>query len=192
MENGKKRYGFEAASRRTILSEEKELASLPGFRIRARKYTINAADEIAAAQERKRLALPVRLRGVALLAERSGRQIEDLLAEMPQAEVEELVGELQPGAISMAEIMRVSILHGLGEHNLDDGETRSSEVGPELVARIMEYAEIATEVFGIIQDWNSPLPKAMPAPLRTSPNGSTTAAPSNPERNTPTEANQPS
>jgi hypothetical protein len=184
----KKRYGFEAAARRTILSPEKDLESLPGFRIRARKYTITAADEINAAQISKRDQIPARLRGIAMRAESEGRTIEALLAEVPPAEVDLLLADMQPGASSIVDIMRAVILHGLGEHNLDDGETRSSEVTPGLVDSIMDFPELAKEVYGFIQEWNSPLPKATSAPSSTSPNGSIEAAASSPEKSTQTEA----
>ena len=182
-----KRYGWEAQARRTILSEEVELTSLPGIRVRARKYTIAAADEIRAAQARKRAAIPPAIRSLMTRAVAEGRSFEELLAALPPGEAEGLMAAMPDDASSVAELMSLSILYGLGEHNFDDQELRSSTVSRELVDKLMEYPDAAQEVFALVQEWNSPLLKATPATSGTSPNGSMSAPLSLQEKSSPTE-----
>jgi len=158
----KKRYGFENEARRTILAPERELQSLPGYKVRARKFTIAAQDELSAAQERKRLALPATLRAFAIEAEARGKRFEEALSELTPEKAAELLAEIPSEASSSSELMRLSILYGLGEHNLDDGSTMSSDVALELVEKIMEFPALAEEIHAFIREWNAPLPKATP------------------------------
>lgn len=187
-----KRYGWEAQARRTILSDEVELTTLPGFRVRARKFTVAASDEIRAAQFRKRDMIPARLRALMARAMAEGKETADLGADLTSDEAEELATGIPAEASSMADIMRLSILHGIGEHNLDVQDRRDQGMVPDLVGRIMEYPDTASELFRIVQDWNSPLPKATPAISGTSPNGSTEDVPSPPEKSFPTASAPPS
>lgn len=181
------RYGWEAQARRTILSEEIELTTLPGFRVRARKFTVAAADEIRAAQVRKRDMLPPRLRSLIGRAAAEGKDLAALARELPEGEAEALLTDLPAEASSMSDIMRLSILHGIGEHNLDDQGRRDEVMTPALVDRLLEYPETTAELYGIVQKWNRPFAKTTPATSGMSSSGSTEEPPSPGERNSPTD-----
>jgi hypothetical protein len=175
------RYGWEALARRSLLSPEVELKTLPGFRVRARKYSVAAADEIHTAQMRKRDQVPIELRKLMARAEEEGKGFAEVAAALPQEEAELLLSRIVPETSSVEDLMRLALLHGIGEHNLNDGTRCEEGVSRELVDRLMEYPALAEELHRIILEWNSPLRKATPAASGTSPNGSTGAPPSPPE-----------
>jgi hypothetical protein len=191
MEEAKK-IGWEAAARRTLISEKVELKALPGFYIRARKYSISANDEIRAAQIRRREIIPAAVRDLLMRSAVDGRPVSEIAAELGEKDAEKILASIPPEASSVSDIMRICLLYGIGEHNLTDDGSESTLVTPALVARIMEYKDTATEAFAAVQEWNSPLAKTTSGQSRTSPNGDTEALPSNTEKSSLTEEAPPS
>lgn len=186
-----KRYGWEAYARRTILSPKRELETLPGFWVRARKYSVASADELRAVQRTKRGPVPPAVRSILSRAIREEREFGDVIRELEPAEAEAIIAEMPSDVSTMADIMALSILHGIGEHNLGEEEA-SVTMTRDVVDRIMDYPDTAREVWKIVQEWNTPLPKATSKTSGTSPSGSSEGAPSSPERSSPTEGTPPS
>lgn len=158
------RYAFEPASRRTILSEEVELESLKGFHFRARKYSVEASEEINAAKKRRAQAVPKEL--VSFYAKfkseisKAKEGGDSFVESLPEAEVKqalEMAANLPDSASSQRDIIRLVLLRGIGEHDLAKDGERTREVDDGLVSAIMENQELAGEMVRIIEAWNGPL-----------------------------------
>lgn len=157
--DAKKRFGWEAAARRTLQSEKIELESIPGHWFKAKKYSVAAQDELQAEAMRRRDRIPAELRALVARAEAEGRTPESIIAELPPAESERLAAAIPADAASSADMITLSLKHGIGENNLGDDENAFG-LSADLLSRIMEYPDLAAELFRGVTEWNRPLVQA--------------------------------
>ena len=155
--DAKKRFGWEPAARRTLQSEKIEIAALPGYWFKARKYSVSGNDEIQAEMIRKRDRIPAEVRALMGRAGAEGKTIDQLIAELPPDKAEAMAQAIPPDASSTEGVMRITLKHGLGETNLSEDE--NGPITDALIDRLLDYPDVAAELFKAIQEWNSPLAK---------------------------------
>jgi hypothetical protein len=54
-------------------------------------------------------------------------------------------------------IIRIRLLHGIAEHDLDDKDGNIVPVSEALVDAIEQYSTVAREMASIVEEWNRPL-----------------------------------
>lgn len=190
----KKKAGFHDAARRRIVGPKTELETLPGYWIKPRKYSSQGAAEIqAAGMASADLPDDIIAKIGALVEEAGTENVENMqvMKLLSPADRIRAMRAMAKSAEENVESQRLTLHYGIGEHNLYEGEESSVEVDDGLVAEIMEYQEVATEIVRIINEWNRPLAVAPEGKSSTQPNGPSEERPSTVERSTPTEPDQP-
>lgn len=127
---------WEEAARTTILGPKHELEALPGYWFTPRKFPCEIDDRIAVLMRKFRSKKP---------------QAEGEATASPS----EVLDSLEAGDVS--EVMALSLLGGIGEHAFLGADGKPEAVNESFVHRIMDYSPLATEMMGVIQEWNRPL-----------------------------------
>ncbi len=162
------KYKWESAAKRTIQSEKIELKSLPGYWFKAKKYSVSGYDEIQRILMAKMRALSPEVRAAIMRANEEGKPITEYLVDPTCAA--DIIAQLEE-SFNTAELMKLSLVHGLGDTNLIDGEITEDGTKEELVDIIMEYADIASEIYQAVQEWNRPLAQKTATALNLQQNG---------------------
>lgn len=162
--------GWKDDARRTVVSEKMELSTLPGYWVVARLWTVGGKDEISTAMRKVQKGLDKKaLMSFAIKAKNNGADLKNEQELMDLLTPEEIGAFVDSESAEMAGLIEVKLRYGIAEHNFD-GVTV-----PELAKAMLEYPNIATEILGLIEEFNRPLPKTTSKPPEMSPNGSTTA-----------------
>ena len=177
------------SARRSLIGDQVVLVSTGGaLWIRPKKLSIAALDEICdirnkavvASDRKKSMKQAIRLqeKHPGLF---EGQGVEDLDTE-ERLEILELYSSLRTGANH--EVYRISIVHGVGEHNFVDEKGdllgRGQTLDSKTVDEILEWGDLATEIYKAIEGYNSPLAKMTGGISPTSPSGSSAAPTSDP------------
>ena len=153
--------GWKDATRRNLIGSKHELVAVKGeLWIRPKKWSIQAADEIAS-YRRELFADPERRRKIQRIMElKKGEEIDiKTLEEAEGGELLELLSALE--LQDRRSIYAVGIRDGVGEHNFSDdaGELigNGQSFDQATIDDILTWGELATEMFGVIQEYNRPL-----------------------------------
>lgn len=165
-------------ARQAAMGGRKELASLPGYWIRARKFSVAAADEIREAEHLP----PALLRKLARLRqEEPDAQATEkrALAELTDEEFA-LLSDLQTSLDP--KIARLRLKHGIGEHNFTDDGAASSSVTTDFVDELLGYSPVVKEMLEEIARVNpGPFSRGKSPPSSLSSSGSGKESPTTAE-----------
>ena len=172
-----KAVNWRVAADRLTVGEPVELETLPGLWIRPRKYSVNGAAEIKAAQVRA-------------LAELRGNAIREIATAFDGAPASDdaAVGLTHDQRLDVAvRVMenatadvvgsvaerRAKVLFGVAEHNFE-GEPGTPTAA--WVDELMEHEPVFLEVLRIVEEKNRPLAGTTSPKSATSPTGSSTGS----------------
>lgn len=166
---------WEDKSRLKRLGEKHDLISLDGCYIKPIKYSIEGEEAINQARLKIRDKFPKgmisklakKYKGIGTLTPT------EMVAKLTAEEVEELIEQTaaaEPG--SQTEHIKLVLLHGIGEHNFQNGEGKPEEVNEDFAARICEDKALAIEMLGVIETHNRPLALKTGSKSGTLPSGS--------------------
>ena len=157
--------GWEDSTRKALLGPVVQLkATNDECYVRAKKLPTRVTDEIADIQAT--VQRTIRAGGVDRV-----QKIRDLAAEVeagnrkPTEEEAALVLEIAPNLPTdyRTNLMRLAIQHGVGEHNFTNGDGKPLAGGKafdaETVEAILQWGDLAEEIFKSVMAWNRPLPK---------------------------------
>lgn len=153
----KPQINWKIAADRAAIGDKTELKSLPGLWVKPRKFTKQGAAEILAAQTRATMKTRAASNAVTKAVLQSGSDADSAgLTQEQKAEIATVVMQnASADMIGHLEEDEARILFGIAEHNFE-GEPQAPT--KEWVTDIMQYAEIADEILGIVQEKNRPLP----------------------------------
>ncbi len=80
------------------------------------------------------------------------------------------------------EMLKLGLTHGVAKHTLDNPDGTIPEWNDELVAKVMEFYDLAIEIFEIIMEYNAPLEQKTSGTSETSQSGNTNGS-NTPEEN---------
>lgn len=151
---------WEDKSRLKRLGDKHELESLEGCWIKPIKYSIEGEEAINQARLKIRDKFP---KGMISKLAKKYKGLDELtpmemVAKLSEDEMEELLEQTaatEPG--SQTEHIKLVLWHGIGEHNLKNGDGKAEEVNEDFAARICEYKDLAIEMLGVIEAHNRPL-----------------------------------
>lgn len=181
--------GWQDDARRLIVSEQKDLTTFPGFWIKAKKFSINAKDEINAATREVQKGLDKKaILEVTKKAREAGLSGNAMTEEeiIDALTPEQLSALIDSTNISTAKVVEIKLRNGIEAHNFEDTKVA------QLAHDILEYPEIAQEMLKFVEEFNRPLAKPTSVKSATLPSGSTEGAPLSTEILDPMEASQPS
>ena len=169
---------WEDKSRLKRLGDRHNLDALEGYWIKPIKYSIEGEEEINLAKLKLKDRFP---KGFLRKLAKKYPGLEtmkptEMVAVMDEEEVEALLEQtatLAPGDQSAH--IRLVLLHGLGDHNLENGDDKPEEVNEDFVQRICEDKALAMEMSGVIEDHNRPLAARNGSKSGTQQNGSAEA-----------------
>ncbi len=170
---------WENKSRLKRLGDKHNLEALDEHWIKPIKYSIEGEEAINLAKLQLKDRFP---KGVIRKLAKKFKDIEsmtpqEMVAQLNEEELDELLDQtskFNPGE-QFAHIHLV-LLHGIGDHNLENGDGKPEEVTEDFVQRICEDKALALEMSGVIEDHNRPLPKGSASKSETPPNGSAEAS----------------
>ena len=153
------------AGRRNNFGEKVMLVTLEGFGIKPRKYSVDGAEEIQEATVKRSSLLPADiLKKVTPLygdeKEKKIPTIKDFMEVLEGDDLQKLVEVMGGGGETPYEIQRLTLLHGIGEHNFTDDEDLEvwvTKVPESLIDELLEFPDTSAEILAIIQGHNSPL-----------------------------------
>ncbi len=181
--------GWKEEARRTVVGEEVELKTFPGYWIQPKKYSVSGKDAIN--EEQRKLQQGIDKRALASVIKKlgidsSGKEEEQVMTEvMDKLTDDELAAMMDSQYVPSANYIKVRLREGINAHNFCDA-ARSNDV-KALTEDILDYPEIAGECLKIVETFNRPLAKRSPRKLGTQQSGSTTDQPSNGGIDSPTE-----
>lgn len=131
-------------ARQAAMGERHQLASLPGYWIKARRFSVAGAEEIREAEHLP----PALLRKIARIrpdtADTDKRAFEQRAVQELTDEEFSLLSDLQTSLDP--KIARLRIMHGLGEHNFTDDATASNQVSEDFANELLGYSPVALEI----------------------------------------------
>ncbi|MCC6131039.1 MAG: hypothetical protein IT186_14040 [Acidobacteria bacterium] len=151
---------LKAKARQSVLGERRELKTLPGFWIRARRFGVTAAERVREAEGLP----PSLLRKLARLKGSQEGDLEDdkeMQLRLIEALTDDEFGVLQEKQRSLdPKIVKARLLYGLGQHNLGASgpEAVSDQVSEEFVSELLEYLGTDTiqEMVDAVGEMNPP------------------------------------
>lgn len=170
--------GWKDDARRTVISEKYNLETFEGFWIKAKKYSINARDEINAAVREVQKGLDKR---AILEVTKKAREMGLSGSTPTEAEImdmltpEQLSALIDSSNVASSKVMETKLRNGIAEHSF--GDTKVADLARD----ILEFPDIANEMLTFIEEFNRPLTKQTSPASAMSPSGSTEAAPLNTE-----------
>ena len=187
---------FKQALKRTRVGERHEMETLPGYFFSPVKFSVEGSDAIKAVTAKNKDLLDAkslkRIKEIA--ADEDGKRMDTaaLLEKLSDEEFADIVHSLNASSLGSLELSRVKIKYGLGPNNLGAGVSTEGAlvkggVPDEFVEDVLQNAEIAEELVGVINIWNSPLAGKQQKTSRTAANGSTETRNSRKEQNGQTE-----
>ncbi|MFP4066219.1 MAG: hypothetical protein ACLFS5_01840 [Spirochaetaceae bacterium] len=201
--------GWKSEARRTIVGPTHYLKTLPyadtkelHYWFRPRKWSIEAADTIRAKEHELRKALGKE--GLSLITHRKDilEKIQDAHKRgenVTEADIIHLLSEEELAALitgttpqDQAELIKLQLLHGVHDHNLDDEDGKVIEISESEVGDFLEFPDVAGEMVEVIREWNRPLARRRSDNSETSLNGDSTGDslsptdPTSPTDQTPT------
>lgn len=153
---------WEDKSRLKRLGEKHDLVSLEGHWMRPIKYSVEGEEEIRLAQLKLGEHYP---RGVLRKLAKKYKDIEtmrpqEMIAKLDDEDLEELLDQTKSfKAGEQATYKKLVLLHGIGEHNFENGEGKLEEVTEDFVGRLCANKELAGEMQEIAEVHNRPLAK---------------------------------
>jgi hypothetical protein len=154
------------------IGEKVDLKTVDGFWVKPKKFSVEQNDEIQAAQLK---ALAGVNRGTLAKATNKIKIASENKEETAVIDVlsdDDISALMDAKFAPSSEVLRLHILYGIAEHNFCEEEI-STVVDNALVDGLMKYPDIATEIGGIVQRYNSPLAHQTSTTSGTSPDGST-------------------
>jgi len=140
-------------ARQSILGDIHNLESLPGYWVRAKRFSVIASDEIREAEN-----LPASLmRKLAKLRpdKDSAENRADFERRAADALTDEEFSMLQRLSVSLdPKIAGLRLTHGIGEHNFTDDGSASTVVPRDLVEELLKYKPVALEILEVIAQAN--------------------------------------
>jgi hypothetical protein len=139
-----------------IVSHTNDLTTFEGHWIKAKKYSINATDEINAATREVQKGMDKKsLIEVAKKAREMGIAGEVVSEEdiMDMLTPEQMSALLDSTGVASAKVMEIKLRNGIAEHSFDGCPVK------DLARDILEYPEIAQEMLKIVEEFNRPLAK---------------------------------
>ncbi len=187
--------GWKEVSRRLMFGPEVPLKTLAGeYWIKPKKLSVQAADEFAEISRSIYLTGDIektkKFRELVKQTEAEGKDLDDVLKDMDPLELMRIIP--QHDKEHRARVYEIVMLHGIGEHNLQDDNGKVIHEGKYLDQKTVneileEAAPLAEEIFMIVQDLNASLRKGSGSISPTSPNGSSKESSTIPESSSPTE-----
>jgi len=173
------------------LGPRHELAALPGYGFRPRKYSVEGDEAVSLAQVRLQERFrPETMRRVLAKARGANAQsVEDVLRLFDENDLVGIIedaSDVAPGV--QIDYKRQVLLQGIGEHDFGDAEGRIESVTEAFVNRILEDAELTDEMVAVIVGWNRPLAAGSDSKSETSSNGSIEGSSPRKAKSTPTGA----
>lgn len=172
------------AARRALVGEKVDLKTTNGeLWIRPKKLSQAATDAIkdirakpvtgAGSKEMMRRAMKIR--------EKYKDDIDlaalDKMPEDDRLEIIDLYSAMRAGP--QAEVYRIMLAHGIGEHNFADDAGKlvggGQTLDPKTVDEVLEWGDLAVEIVAAIEAYNRPLAQATGGTSQTQPSGSTPA-----------------
>ena len=158
-------------ARQAVMGERHVLDSLPGYWIRAKRFTVTAAEEIREAEHLP----PALLRKVARIkpdtTEADKKAFEQRAVQELTDEEFSLLSDLQTSLDP--KIARLRMVHGIGEHNFTDTCEASKEVTTDFVDELLGYSPVALEILEEIARVNpGPFSRGKSQPSNSSSSGS--------------------
>lgn len=164
---------WSAAARNTRLGPKTELKTLDGYWVRPQKLSVDARNELRRLSAGMAAKMPPSERKelndiqAKLRAEREridelrengeGADTEfDLHTFLSDEEWHTLIGSFET-IESQLPMMRLYLLKGIGDHNFDDEDGEQVPWGLDLVEQLLEYEDVAEEIFNIVRAWDHPL-----------------------------------
>lgn len=184
------KMAFEAAARREIEGPAHYFDSLVEtddtgkkqhpYYFHPRKYSVKGRDAIRACDKPVTEGIPIGLQKKLAKIMEENPEISNIeLLEMLPAEEVEVILRSQQEKGGTFDLYRTTIFYGCGKNNLmgtvKDGLTE------EEVERVLEYGDVAIEMFGTIRTWNRPLAHRRSRTSETLPNGTSTELSTPPE-----------
>ncbi len=166
---------WEDKSRLKRLGDKHNLEALEGCWIKPIKYSIEGEEEINLAKLKLKDRFP---KGFLRKLAKKYPGLEtmkptEMIAKLDEEEVESLLEQtatLSPG--EQTAHIKLVLLHGIGDHSLENGDGKAEEVNEDFVQRICKDKALAMEMSGVIEDHNRPLPKGSVSKSEMPPNGS--------------------
>ena len=184
---------WEDKSRLKRLGDKHNLDALDEHWIKSIKYSIEGEEEINLAKLKLKDRFPKGF--LRKLAEKypglEKMTPMEMIAKLDEEEVESLLEQtatLSPG--EQTAHIKLVLLHGIGEHNLMNGDGKPEAVNEDFVQRICEDRDLAMEMSGVIEDHNRPLAQGSGPKSGTQLNGSAKASSSKKGQSTKTAAPQ--
>ena len=166
---------WEDASRVKRLGNEHKLESLEEHWIKPIKYSIEGEEEINLAKLKLKDRFPKGF--IRKLAKKypglEKMKPTEMIAKLKDEEVDSLLE--RTGTLSQTPHIKLVLLHGIGDHNLMNGDGKPEEVTEGFVQRICENKALAMEMSGVIEDHNRPLAARNGSKSGTQQNGSAEA-----------------
>ena len=178
--------GWKDDARRTRVSDWIELESFPGYKVRVKKYSIAAQDDINETQRKLQRGIDKKALSSLMKKSNGSAVTEGDILEMVTEE--ELQAMLDVQSVSVSELSIKKIRHGVFQHTFCDGGASSD--ADALAKDIVEYGDIAVEIIAHIEDFNRPLAMTSASTSEMSQNGSTGGQPLNTETSIQTEESQ--
>ncbi len=170
---------WEDKSRLKRLGEKHDLESLEGHWIKPIKYSIEGEEEINLAKLRLKDHYPKGF--IRKLAKKypglESKKPAEMAAALDEEDLDEMLNQttnLTPGEQSAH--IQLTLLHGIGEHNMENGEGKPEKVTEDFIKRICENKELATEIQAVIVDHNRPLASGSGSKSGTQQSGSVEAS----------------
>lgn len=186
--------GWQDDARRTVVSDKRNLTTMPGYWVKVRKWSITGKDEIDEATKEAQKSLDRK----ALFE--IGKTIKGLDAEkveamtvdelLPLLTTDQFAALMDSQSTQSARLIEVKLKNGIDSHNFCEGDidTRSTDKDIKGFAhQILEYPEIAEEILVFVEAFNRPLARATSSTSGMSPNGSTEGRPSSMGTPSPTD-----
>ena len=169
--------GWRDAISRDLLGPKAELATLPGYWIRPRKYGATIGQGLEALQMHIVKASPVFAGKLAEARDQDGKvdvravQAGWDIETRNQISVEMADAEREYGPARE----RLMLLGGIGEHNFADDAGRLAAIDDEFVELVRSNRAVLVEIIGIVGAWNLPFARSGELKSETPPSGSSTA-----------------
>ena len=170
---------WEDKSRLKRLGDKHNLDALEKHWIKPIKYSIEGEEEINLAKLKLKDRFP---KGFIRKLAKKYPGLEkmtptEMIGKLKEEELESLLEQtatLTPG--EQTAHIKLVLLHGIGEHDLMNGDGKPEEVNEDFVRRICEDKALAMEMSGVIEDHNRPLELGNGSKSGTQLNGSAKAS----------------